>query len=34
MRRPMAIALVPVLVLFILAQRYLIEGIALTGIKG
>jgi multiple sugar transport system permease protein len=29
-----AIALVPVLVLFILAQRYLIEGIALTGIKG
>src|SRR5688572_156934 len=26
-----AIALVPVLVLFILAQRYLIEGIALTG---
>jgi multiple sugar transport system permease protein len=29
-----AIALIPVLVLFILAQRYLIEGIALTGIKG
>lgn len=29
-----AIALVPVLILFILAQRYLIEGIALTGIKG
>lgn len=28
------IALVPVVVLFILAQRYLIEGIALTGIKG
>jgi multiple sugar transport system permease protein len=28
------IALIPVVILFILAQRYLIEGIALTGIKG
>ena len=28
------IALVPVVLVFVLAQRYLIEGIALTGIKG
>jgi multiple sugar transport system permease protein len=28
------IALVPVVLVFILAQRYLIEGIALTGLKG
>jgi multiple sugar transport system permease protein len=28
------IALVPIVILFVLAQRYLIEGIALTGIKG
>jgi multiple sugar transport system permease protein len=29
-----SMALVPVTIVFILAQRYLIEGIALTGIKG
>lgn len=28
------VALLPVVVVFVLAQRYLIEGIALTGIKG
>jgi multiple sugar transport system permease protein len=28
------IALIPVVLVFVLAQRYLIEGIALTGIKG
>ena len=28
------LSLIPVLIIFIMAQRYLIEGIALTGIKG
>jgi multiple sugar transport system permease protein len=28
------ISIVPVLVIFLLAQRYVIRGIALTGIKG
>jgi ABC-type maltose transport system permease subunit len=29
-----ALSLVPVMVLYVFAQKYLIEGITLTGIKG
>jgi len=28
------VSLIPVLIIFVIAQRYLVEGIATTGLKG